>query len=327
MDSLDSARQKVFSRLACPECTRAPLAFSDGMVRCQPCGATFPVRHGVPVMLAGTGQLQPDEVRYPAPPASALKQGLAKLGLLPAARSLWHGWLRVDAALTPATEASVETHVRRFADYLRRTYSDPIDVLDIGGGTGPYKGRLARPGDTYAIVELDPDSAVIEKNRDRNVYVVANAHRLPFQPASFDVVCLFEVLEHLYDPLDALRHCARVLRPGGCLLLTVPQYWHVHGWPSDYYRYTIHGLRHLCREAGLSIERYWAMGGPFLLLASVAELNFSPVLRLPVVRHFFTRPVTKLCDWADKIFFRHNLERTHPDTRGWSLIARKVDHA
>ncbi len=244
MDSLERERQKVFERLACPECASPQLAFSDGAIRCRPCGASFFLRQGVPVMLAGTAQLSSKELQYPPPPASRLKQGLASLGLLPAARSLWHAWLRVDAALTPATEASVETHVRRFADYLHRTYPGPIDLLDIGGGTGPYKERLARPGDTYAIVELDPDSSIVVKNRERNVYVIGNAHRLPFQPASFDVLCLFEVLEHLYDPLEAMRNCARVLRPGGCLLLTVPQYWHVHGWPSDYYRYTIHGLRH-----------------------------------------------------------------------------------
>lgn len=324
MDSLDLVRQKVFARLACPECASSQLTVSDDAIRCQPCGASFPVRHGVPVMLAGTSQLNPEELRYVPPAASRLKHGLTRTGLLPAARWLWHAWLRLDAALTPATEASVETHVRRLAAHLRRIYPHPIDLLDIGGGTGHYKDWLARPGDTYAIVEIDPDSHNVVTNRDRNVYVIGNAHRLPFRPASFEAICLFEVLEHLYDPLEAMRNCARVLRPGGCLLLTAPQYWHVHGWPSDYYRYTIHGLRHLCREAGLEIEQYWALGGPFLLLATVAELNFSPVLRLPLVRHLFTRPVTKLCDWADKIFFRHNLQRTYPDTRGWSLIARKA---
>ncbi|HSC77768.1 MAG TPA: class I SAM-dependent methyltransferase [Candidatus Acidoferrales bacterium] len=326
VDSLELTRQKVFARLACPECASPQLTFCDGAIRCQPCGASFPLRQGVAVMLAGTAQMDQKELQYPPPPPSRLKQGLANLGLLPVARSLWRAWLRVDAALTPATEASVETHVRRLADSLHRAYPQPIDVLDLGGGSGPYKSWLIRPGETYAIVEIDPDSASVVKNRDRNVYVIGNAHRLPFQPASFDVVCLFEVLEHLYDPREAMRNCSRVLRPGGCLLLTVPQYWHVHGWPSDYYRYTIHGLRHLCREAGLEIEQHWAMGGPFLLLASVAELNFSPVLRLPLVRHLFTRPVTKLCDWADKIFFRHNLRRAYPDTRGWSLIARKPGH-
>lgn len=274
-------------------------------------------------MLSGVEQVEGAEIRYPAPSPSKAKTTLAGAGLLGPARSLWHAWLRLDSALTPRTEASVETHVRRCASLLHSRFNRGISILDIGGGSGDYRKWLARDNDTYAIVEIDPNSARVAQNLDRNVYVIGNAHKLPFQPASFDAVCLFEVLEHLYNPFDAMRECARVLRPGGCLLLTVPQYWHVHGWPSDYFRYTLHGLNHLCRTAGLQVEKYWPMGGPFLLLESVAELNFSGLLRLPLIRHLFTRPLTKLCDWGDKIFFRNNLTREHPDTRGWSLVACK----
>jgi SAM-dependent methyltransferase len=274
-------------------------------------------------MLADTGPLTAEELHYAPQTQGWLKRQLARTGLLPSVRSLWRVFLRFDKALEPRTEASVETHVRRLAEHLHREFDHPVGILDLGGGSGPYKDRLVREGDMYAIVEIDPDSAVVTENTERNVYIVGNIHRLPLQPESFDVVCLFEVLEHLYDPFKTIGDCARVLRPGGALVLTVPQYWHVHGWPSDYYRYTINGLRHLCRSAGLEIEHYWPMGGPFLLLAAVVELNFSGLVHLPVVRQLLSFPAIKLCDLADKIFFRNNLQRKHPDTRGWSLIARK----
>ncbi len=51
---------------------------------------------------------------------------------------------------------------------------------------------------------------------------VADISRLPFRDDSFDVVSCFEVLEHLDDPAGALGEMARVLRPGGSLLLSVP---------------------------------------------------------------------------------------------------------
>lgn len=56
---------------------------------------------------------------------------------------------------------------------------------------------------------------------------IDDAGRLPFDDGSFDVVVCIEVLEHLFAPLDAVREMARVLRPGGLLIVTVPNvaYW------------------------------------------------------------------------------------------------------
>ena len=83
VDPLEGERQRVFERLACPECASPQLAFSNGAIRCQPCGTSFPLLQGVPVMLAGTAQLHSRELQYPPLPTSRLKQGLASLGLLP----------------------------------------------------------------------------------------------------------------------------------------------------------------------------------------------------------------------------------------------------
>jgi len=53
-------------------------------------------------------------------------------------------------------------------------------------------------------------------------YPEAEIHRLPFPVGSFDLVCHSDTLEHVDDPIGALRECRRVLAPGGALAYTIP---------------------------------------------------------------------------------------------------------
>lgn len=81
--------------------------------------------------------------------------------------------------------------------------------------------------------------------------IFADASRLPLHDASIDTVILLEVLEHLRHPAQVLSEIARVLRPGGHLLLTMPFLYPVHDAPHDYQRYTCHGLARELEAAGL----------------------------------------------------------------------------
>jgi SAM-dependent methyltransferase len=65
---------------------------------------------------------------------------------------------------------------------------------------------------------------------------------------------LIEVLEHIPDPPKVLAEIARVLRPGGRLILTTPFALPEHAQPYDYYRYTQFGLRYLLGQAGLQVR-------------------------------------------------------------------------
>ena len=81
--------------------------------------------------------------------------------------------------------------------------------------------------------------------------IFADASRLPLPDASIDVVLLLEVLEHLRLPAQALSEIARVLRPGGQLLVTMPFLYPIHDAPHDYQRYTCHGLTRELEAVGL----------------------------------------------------------------------------
>ena len=130
-------------------------------------------------------------------------------------------------------------------------------LLDIGCGVKPYRAML--PGVTRHIGIERPGTL----SRSTVVDAWADALALPFAEASFDSVLCNEVLEHVPEPARLLSEAARVLRPGGTLVLTTPQTWGLHEEPHDYYRYTRHGLAWLARGAGLEVLEITPTCGTF----------------------------------------------------------------
>lgn len=96
-------------------------------------------------------------------------------------------------------------------------------VLDVGCGTGSYLRRLAAGRGVRRLVGVDMSGAAVA-SLDGVVgvaAVVADAQRLPFGAACFDVVTARHMLYHVPDPVLALREARRVLRPGGIFAAVV----------------------------------------------------------------------------------------------------------
>lgn len=182
--------------------------------------------------------------------------------------------------------------------------------LDVGGGEGTYKALI---GDGRG------PAFVVDHFVSPGVNVVADAHHLPLRSDVAGLVVLVEVLEHLQEPQRALDECYRVLRRGGVLGITTPQYWHVHGYPSDYYRYTDAGLRWLCQRAGFTVLDCWSRGGPILILFHVIRVNLS-VRWQPL----FVIPFYRLAEWLDAVTYEPRPRGRHYDALGWTLLAQKV---
>jgi SAM-dependent methyltransferase len=310
---LSSALLSRLARLACPVCHGALAAHDDGL-RCLGCSSNYSIEDGL-ALLVPPGE---PVARYaPAPKRS--RDGLRGSAVYDLARRAYQAALGLDAALHVRTPLDPDYHLRRFRSAWEGA-SGPRVVLDVGAGSAPYRSLIARPDDEYWVLEVEASAL---RAGDELHRVVGDVHHLPFASGSVDLVLLSEVLEHLHDPALALAECARALRPGGLLVLTTPQYWHVHGWPSDFYRYTNHGLAHLCGKAGLRVLRCEPMGGPFLLLYSVLVLNFIGFVRRPLVGAVLDNGL-RLAAWGgDATLFRNNLVRANPDTRGWALLATK----
>jgi SAM-dependent methyltransferase len=85
--------------------------------------------------------------------------------------------------------------------------------------------------------------------------------------ARYDAAICIEVLEHLPEPTQAVATIARILKPGGVVVISVPHLSRLHDLPHDYFRYTEFGLRHLLGQAGLEIVSLQTKGGLLTFLA------------------------------------------------------------
>ncbi|MBI4345971.1 MAG: class I SAM-dependent methyltransferase [Elusimicrobia bacterium] len=131
-------------------------------------------------------------------------------------------------------------HYATSADVVRRSVRlRAADVvLDLGGGTGGV-GALIRGAVRRAIV-VEPDAALVRRGSERSEhiqFVRADGTRLPIRAASIDVMLIIEVLHHVEDADAVLRESARVLRPGGRILIEEAEFvgplGHVRRWLEE----------------------------------------------------------------------------------------------
>lgn len=147
--------------------------------------------------------------------------------------------------------------------------ADVRSVLEVGCGQGALGARLAAGGLDYVGIEPDPVSATVAASRVAAVGrgTVRSLSVEALDPAStYDLVCAFEVLEHLADDRGALATWMRHIRPGGWLLLSTPadpdRYAAADELAGHHRRYLPAGLRTLLAGAGLVEVTVCRYGGP-----------------------------------------------------------------
>lgn len=138
-------------------------------------------------------------------------------------------------------------------------------LLDVGCGSKPYQALFA----VDAYTGLDIDSEVTRKLGVADYYYDGNI--FPFADATFDSVLCNQVLEHVFNPDEFLGEIARVLKPGGKLLLTVPFVWDEHEQPYDYARYSSFGLRALMEKQGFQVLQHKKLGADASILFQLAN--------------------------------------------------------
>ncbi len=111
---------------------------------------------------------------------------------------------------------------RTYGAYLRRLDfygASKASILEIGCGNGFFLDEAGRQG--YRDLRgVEPSRAAVGLAREkiRNGIVLGVMEAGLFPDDSFDVICLFQVLDHLFDPLEILKTCFQILKPGGLIL-------------------------------------------------------------------------------------------------------------
>jgi SAM-dependent methyltransferase len=154
-------------------------------------------------------------------------------------------------------------------------------LLDVGCGHKPYE-HIFRPflSEYVGIEREDTFALTSAESAASKPDVVYDGGRLPFDDGTFDTVLNVQVLEHTAEPAELVKEMARVLKDDGRLILSAPFQFRLHEEPHDYFRYSPHGLRALCRAAGLEITQIIAMGS----LWSVIGHKLNSFLALRVAR-------------------------------------------
>ncbi len=139
----------------------------------------------------------------------------------------------------PALE---DAHVERYV--WAGAWARAANVLDVACGTG-YGADILKKSLPRQVISVDSSVEALTFGRQHYslLAVAADAHCLPFNSASFDLVTCFETIEHLVTPKMFLTEVHRVIAPGGVLLLSTPNA--ARSWGSNPYHLKEFSLREL----------------------------------------------------------------------------------
>lgn len=163
----------------------------------------------------------------------------------------------------PIVERLVRAVAARHISFLSRGLVPGARILDVGCGRGVLFGPLADKGFEVYGVEVNED-AVRGCDPRADVRVAARLSDAAFEEGLFDLVVIWHVLEHLPAPAETIRECHRILKPGGRLIVAVPNFssfqatWSGPDWfhldpPRHLYHFPFTALCRMVENAGFDV--------------------------------------------------------------------------
>lgn len=176
---------------------------------------------------------------------------------------------------------------------IERYQTGPGSLLDVGCGDGRFVRYYANRGWDAVGFDFSPSAQAMAHQTNPNVRILGghlHDHHLP--AASFDVITLWQVLEHIRDPVSLLRSLRQLLKPGGLLVAAVPN--------IESFQSRLAGSRWF----GLDVPRHLTHFSPRTLRRTLETAG----LRVHRINHFSFRyaPYGMFYSLLDRLFTRHD---------------------
>ena len=157
--------------------------------------------------------------------------------------------------------------------------SQDSKILEVGCGTGGNLQMLAKYGEVSAL-EMDANARTIALNKTNNLYDIRLGYcpnAMPFHDQQFDLICMFDVLEHIEQDTETLTALKKCLTKNGRLIITVPAYPWLWGAHDEFLhhkrRYTANQLRKKILVTGLEPIKITYFNTVLFPLAAIARLK------------------------------------------------------
>ncbi len=185
-----------------------------------------------------------------------------------------------------------------------------VDCLNIGSG-GEIENIIKKNVNSYYSIDFDNKRSPDEVND-----ICANEFKVKFKP---NLICIFEVLEHVENPFKAVDNIYSLLDESEICLASTPFNFHIHDAPADYFRYTEYGLR-------LIFKRFSKV--KIIRRNGWLESIFVNIIRLDKEDRFHIRLIGKLFTILYWIFYPliimiQNIFPSNKLTTGYFIVAQK----
>lgn len=176
---------------------------------------------------------------------------------------------------------------------------ETLKILNIGCGTGRTSEILEKFG-TVKSVEYDHDLYEICKNKIQIDIIKGSITDLPFAENTFDMVCAFDVIEHVEDDQKAVNEMFRVCKPNGHLYILVPAFqslWSEHDVLSHHFRrYKYKSLKRLFNN----------LGGQEIYTTYFNTLLFFPIYFIRIIKNKINLKSKHVIDKTDVDLFKNS---------------------
>lgn len=249
---------------------------------------------------------------------------------------LYEGYHQRDGKNNRVWERLMERNFREVSSFLNKCFPAKGEILDIGCGYGHFIEFMRDHG--WSVSGIDPSSRTLNFARGKglNVFETTLENAL-FPDNSFDAITAFYVLEHLPDPISALKKIFVMLKPGGVLVIRIPHttpiVWflsifkiknNLYDPPFHLYDFSPETITLLLKKAGFSSIEV-VPGSPTLpekyieRIISIFSGNLSKLLFFVTAGRFLLPGVSKTII-ANKIISKQSAVGGQHSIRGGSLI-------